>query len=181
MELLDVVDSDNNLTGEKIDREIIHSTGLFHREVGVIIINEKNEILLEKRSPTKKQSPNKWGLVAGHIDAGETPDNTMIREIKEEIGIDVSIEDLEFLKIVKRIVKYNEKQYNNNFFYTYLLKTKKRISDYTIQKEELTEVKYFKIEEIENAARIKDENFVFSKEEFIIDILNIVKNKIKEE
>ncbi len=53
MELLDIVDENNNLTGEFVDREIVHSEGLLHREVGVIVLNESNEILLEKRASTK--------------------------------------------------------------------------------------------------------------------------------
>ncbi len=178
MELLDIVDSNDKLTGEKKDREIIHRDGLWHREVGVIILNEKNEMLLEKRSPTKKQSPNKWALCAGHIDAGETPDDTIIREIKEEIGLDVSIKDLEFIKVAKRTVKFSENQYNNAFLYIYLYKTNKTEAEYIIQEEELTEVKYFRIEDVEHAVEIQDENFAFSKEEFVKDILKLIKNKI---
>ena len=178
MELLDVVNDNDKLTGEKIDREIVHSMGLWHREVGVIVLNENNEILLEKRAPTKKQSPNKWALCAGHIDSGETSDGTIVREMKEEIGIDVSINELRFLTVYKRAVKFNENQFNNAFLYTYLYKTNKKVSDYTIQEEELTEVKYFKIEEVEEAVKLQDENFAFSKENFIKELLTLLKEEI---
>lgn len=113
MELLDIVDKDNNLTGEIVDREIVHEKGLFHREVAVIIINENNEVLLEKKAPSKKQAPNKWALCAGHIEAGDKPENAIIREIKEEIGLELQIGDLEFLKICKRCRKFNSNQHNN--------------------------------------------------------------------
>ena len=101
MELLDIVDENNNLTGEFVDREIVHSEGLLHREVGVIILNENNEMLLEKGASTKKQSPNKWALCAGHIEAGDTPENAILREVKEEIGIDITKNDL-IVTIVNR-------------------------------------------------------------------------------
>lgn len=178
MELLDIVDKDNNLTGEIVDREIVHETGLFHREVAVIIINENNEVLLEKRAPSKKQSSNKWVLCAGHIEAGDKPENAIIREIKEEIGLDLQIKDLEFLKICKRCRKFNCNQYNNAYMYVYMYKTKRKLSEYIIQKEEVSEVKYFDLIELEKQIKNGNEEFAFTKEEYIIEIINIVKNKI---
>ena len=45
MELLDIVDENNNLTGKSLDREIVHKDGLWHREVAVIILNEEGKML----------------------------------------------------------------------------------------------------------------------------------------
>ncbi len=69
MELLDVLDEKGNKTGKVEDKDIIHEKGIWHKEVCVIIENEKNEYLIQKRAATKKQGPNKWGLTAGHVDA----------------------------------------------------------------------------------------------------------------
>ena len=55
MELLDVVNENNELTGDIVEREIVHEMGLWHREVAVIIVNKEGKMLLEKRAPTKKQ------------------------------------------------------------------------------------------------------------------------------
>ena len=99
MELLDIVDENNNLTGEVCEREYVHNNGLRHRESAVLVINEKNELLLEKRAATKKSSPNKWALCAGHVSSGEDPEDTMIRELKEEIGMNTTAQDLIFLDI----------------------------------------------------------------------------------
>ncbi len=155
MELLDIVDENNNLTGEFVDREIVHSEGLLHREVGVIVLNENNEMLLEKRTSTKKQSPNKWALCAGHIEAGDIPENAILREVKEEIGIDITQKDLEFLDVFRRDKKFNNGQHNNTYIYIYIYKTNKKVEDYTIQIEELSEVKYFPISDIEKAIEEK--------------------------
>lgn len=46
MEYFDIVDENNNLTGKTEEREIVHTTGLWHREVAVWVINEKGELLL---------------------------------------------------------------------------------------------------------------------------------------
>ena len=54
-------------------------------------MNEKGELLLQKRAANKKQNPNKWGVCAGHIDAGETVEVSAIRELEEELGLKVTI------------------------------------------------------------------------------------------
>lgn len=83
MEYLDVVDENNNLTGKIEERNIIHEKGIWHREVAVWIMNEQGKILLQKRASTKKQEPNKWAICAGHIDAGETVENAILRELEK--------------------------------------------------------------------------------------------------
>ena len=99
MEYLDVVDENNNLIGKNEERNIIHEKGIWHREVAVWIMNEKGEVLLQKRAASKKQYPNKWAICAGHIDAGESHEAAIIREMNEEIGMTLAIDDLEFLGV----------------------------------------------------------------------------------
>ncbi len=55
----------------------------------IILYNKKGQILLQLRSAYKKRFANHWGLFGGHIDKGETPEETLIREIKEELGYEV--------------------------------------------------------------------------------------------
>lgn len=53
-------------------------------------MNDKKELLLQKRSATKKSHPNFWDISgAGHIRAGETVTEGAIRELKEELGVEV--------------------------------------------------------------------------------------------
>jgi 8-oxo-dGTP diphosphatase len=55
-----------------------------------VIVNEDNKILLLKRADIKDiWMPNKWALVGGGIEKGETPQQAIKREIQEEIGIEV--------------------------------------------------------------------------------------------
>ena len=175
MELLDIVDENNNLTGEIIDREIVHTKGLFHREVGVIVLNEKKEVLLEKRAASKKQAPNKWAICAGHIEAGDIPNNAIIREMQEEIGVTCKIDDLKFVGVFERNKNFKNGQKNNTFIYIYLYKTNKKIEDYTVQIEELSEVKYFPMNELEEDLRKGNSDYAFYDEEYIVDVLNKVK------
>lgn len=166
MEYFDIVDENNNLTGKTEEREIVHTTGLWHREVAVWVINEKGELLLQKRSASKKQAPNKWGICAGHIDTGETPENAIVREIEEEIGLQVSINELKEIYISKKSGKHN-----NRFQYTYVLKTNKKIEEYKIQYEELSELKYITLAELKMILETKDSDYTFSEHIYMQDII----------
>ena len=144
MELIEIVDENGNYTGQVMDKEEAHDKNLLHNELGIFIINDKKEILLEKRSANKRFNPNKWGLCAGHVDAYETLEEAALREIKEEVGLDVSIEEL---------IPYGEKEVtikdsNSHITYFYYVKCNKKEDEFIIQEEELSEVKWFNIDEI---------------------------------
>lgn len=55
------------------------------KSCGGIVLNEKNEVLLIRHNK------GHWGFPKGHVEAGETEEQTAIREIKEETNIDVII------------------------------------------------------------------------------------------
>lgn len=62
-----------------------------HKKIGVaVIINDKEEILIDKRLP-KGLMANLWEFPGGKIEAGETPQDCIKREIKEELGIDIMV------------------------------------------------------------------------------------------
>jgi len=54
-----------------------------------VIVNKDNKILLLKRSENAPWMPNKWALVGGVIDKGETPQKAVEREIEEETGLEL--------------------------------------------------------------------------------------------
>ena len=73
MEYIDIFDENNNPTGQIKEKGKAHEEGDFHRTAHVWIINDKNELLLQKRSANKKSHPNCWDISgAGHIKAGES-------------------------------------------------------------------------------------------------------------
>jgi len=59
--------------------------------VGAVILNDKNEVLLQKRTEKCGNSKGCYGLVGGKVDFGETREQAIIREVKEEAGIDVEV------------------------------------------------------------------------------------------
>ena len=157
MEFLDIVDENNNLTGEIEERNYVHELGLWHRHSSCWIMNNNGEILLQKRASTKKRNPSKWSKTGGHVETGETPIKALKREVLEEIGIKLRDDQIEFIKEFK-----NNTESNKSFNYNYFVRVNYRIEEYIIQKEELSEVRYFTIEEIEQTKLENDQSFAFT-------------------
>jgi len=72
--------------------------------VGAVIINQKYEILLLLRK--KSPEANFWSIPGGTVEMFETIEDTLIREIKEELGVDIQI--IKLLGITNHILE-NEK------------------------------------------------------------------------
>ena len=134
-ELLEVLNDDMSSTGIYLSRQEVHEKMLLHNEVSLCVINEKNEILLERRNKNKKFNPLKLGLVGGHVTKGETIEQAIKKETFEEIGV-------EFDQVVlfdKRIEIQPSNRTVKNRFYTF---TDKKIDAYQVQEEEVEEVVY---------------------------------------
>lgn len=58
--------------------------------VSLLLIVKDNKFLLVKRSPEDDYHPNQWALPGGSMEEGETPEEALIREVREELGISVS-------------------------------------------------------------------------------------------
>ena len=145
MEKYELVDRNGNKAGKILTKMETYNlnnipNGYYMPVVGVVIINENNEILLQKRSKFKKINPSKWGICGGKVDLGETPLDAGIRETLEEIGVLLNKEELKFLS-----TDIKEKAH----FTVYYVRKNVDINECKLQKEELEEVKYFKIEELE--------------------------------
>ena len=99
-EKFDVLNELGEFTGKIATRDECHKKGLWHRAVYAFIIDENKNILLQKRSANKKLWPNMWDVtVGGHVDSGEFGRQALIREAKEELGIDVDRDDVDFLAL----------------------------------------------------------------------------------
>ncbi|WP_020008012.1 (deoxy)nucleoside triphosphate pyrophosphohydrolase [Salinicoccus albus] len=72
------------------------------RVVGAVIVNEQDEILCAQR-PEGKNLALKWEFPGGKVEAGETPDAALIRELKEEMDCDIKVGD----KITTTVHEYD--------------------------------------------------------------------------
>lgn len=62
------------------------------KDHAVIVLRNGSKILFIQRSATKKSLPNVWAFPSGTMEEGETPEMTVLREAREELGCDVLIE-----------------------------------------------------------------------------------------
>ena len=76
-----------------------------------IIIMDNNKILLQKRKGSKLW-PGYYALPAGHIDKGENQYEALIREAKEELGLDITDDDMMVATLVATIAYRNETHEN---------------------------------------------------------------------
>ncbi len=87
-----VVDKDDNILTFRTRYDCHHDKSLIHRAIGIIITNDKGEILLQKRSKYKDLQPGKYTIsVSGHVTRGQTYEDAATREMNEELGIQTAI------------------------------------------------------------------------------------------
>lgn len=140
-------------------------------------MNDKKQLLLQKRSATKKSHPNCWDISgAGHIRSGETVIEGAIRELNEELGIKVNEGDLKFIAIVKSTKNLQ----NQEFSYVYLLKSNNKIKDYTFEDNEVSEVKYVYFEDLEKLVANRVEGLLIHEEEYK-KLFEFIRDNFKEE
>ena len=88
-EIFDVVNENDEIIGRQTRREV-HRLGLKHRAVHVLVFNSRGEVFLQKRSMMKDTFPGAWDSSAsGHLDCGEDYDACAVRELREEIGLEL--------------------------------------------------------------------------------------------
>lgn len=167
-ELIDVLDSEGKNTGETKSRSFVHQNGAWHRAVHIWIINDKKELLIQRRAIQKESHPGKWDIsAAGHVVAGETSLEAAVKEIKEELDLIVEPNDLQFLfTIVSRAVLNNNTYLNNEFDDVYLLRKNLDISQIKLQQGEVAEVKWISVSELKRVTQEHDSNYVKHDEEY---------------
>ncbi len=166
MEKIDVLDENGNQTGEVMTREEVHRLGLWHKCVHIWIINGKGEVLLQKRSAQKIMSPNKWTTAtSGHLSAGDSNVQGAIRELSEEIGLQVNENELKYLFSVKENTINEEKHViDKELIDVFLMRKEVDIKNLKLQEEEVSDVKWFSYEEFKKMVLEDDENLVAHRE-----------------
>lgn len=168
-EYFDILDENGNKTGKIKLRSEVHRDGDWHKSVHIWIINDKGDILLQRRCATKDSNPNMLDIsCAGHLTAGDESLSGAIRELKEELNLDVKPEELHFIKTLKRNSKYTSTFINNEFDDLYILRTTKSTDDMKYQEEEISEIFFVPYKEFKNMVKNKKEDLLTHEEEFEI-------------
>ena len=112
--------------------------------------NGRYKVLLQKRAMNKDSFPGRYDTSsAGHIQAGDEPLESALRELGEELGIKAEASDLDFAGTFR--IQY-EKEFHGKMFrdnevaFVFVYQKPVDIADLTIQKEELDGVSWFDLE-----------------------------------
>ncbi|MBT5338808.1 NUDIX domain-containing protein [Candidatus Falkowbacteria bacterium] len=179
VEFMDVVDSAGKLTGEKKTKKTLHSQGLWHRSSHIWIFNSKGEILLQKRAKDKDTHPGEWDIsAAGHVALGEDYDVTALRELKEELGLAVKLEDLIKTRIFKHKSESPEKKYyNKEISQEYLCKYDGSITDFKFIDGEVEKIKFVSQDKFKKMLNDPKEyaKLVDHGQEYYLQVLDFVK------
>lgn len=180
IEMIDVLDENGVKTGEVATRTEVHQRGLWHRIVAIMIVDEKKRILLQQRSNDRITNPGKWDIAAaGHVDAREDALLTVMREAKEEVGVEISdkcsAEDFRYVTCYREEKSFEhngedfiDKQFNDCF----LLKNQKiDLANVRLQESEVQAVKFCSLEEFKQMMR---DGVLVNRKPFYDDILKIL-------
>lgn len=100
MELWDILDKDGNRTGKVAPRGSKMVESEYHLVVFVWIENADGNFIISRRSPNKTNA-NKWETVGGSVIAGEESLEAALREVKEEVGLDLKTENGRLLRRIR--------------------------------------------------------------------------------
>ena len=87
-EIFPIVDEAGTVVGQATRGECHSGSRLLHPVVHLHVFNTRGDVYLQKRPAWKDIQPGKWDTaVGGHLDYGETPEQALLREVREELGI----------------------------------------------------------------------------------------------
>ena len=162
-EIIAVVDEKDNIIGQA-PRDEVHEKNLLHREAGVWLVTPDRRFLLQKRADN-----NLWASsAAGHFPAEESYVQGVLREAKEELGI--ILEEQQLAKVFHGIIGPS---HHRRFIKIFVTIQDNPIDIFRPDPEEVSEVKYFTIEEMDELIK-KDlaNNSVKAARDLIIPFLD---------
>ena len=140
-EIVEILTEDGKETYKRINKTIAHKEGICHGISAIALIDKDGKLLIQKRSANKKNEPNKWDLSgAGHINIDETPEKAAVRELFEETGIKVEIEELKLIDTYLNKVKLDKNTFINHYTYLFLVQKDIDIKTLKMQESEVSEV-----------------------------------------
>ena len=137
-----------------MDKMQAHENGILHRAFSVFLFNDKGEMLLQKRAAGKYHSPNQWtNAVCSHPRLQETYLEAAERRLKEELGIDTPL-TYRFNFLYKADVGQNLWEHELDHVFTGNFE-----GEFKLNEEEVSEVRYISIDELDKEMSANPENF----------------------
>jgi isopentenyldiphosphate isomerase len=134
-----IVDQTDRVIGTATRGQVHGNPELIHRVAHVLVFNDQGDLFLQKRSLQKDVQPGKWDTsVGGHVNLGESYLEAAAREMKEELGIEPG--EIEFLYKYRHSNDF-EAEFVTTFRCTWN-------GEFTINRDELSEGRFWRLEEI---------------------------------
>lgn len=150
-EMIDVLDFMGNSTGRVLPKDEVHKFGFWHAGAHLWITDGNGNVMQQYRDPSKKILPGVWDIaVAGHVSAGETPEQTVIKEAEEEIGLRLHPGDFNHIGVtvtdmLVRITGEKHRVHDHNF----VMRRAIDLSSLTLQEGETADVRWYPIDQLE--------------------------------
>lgn len=150
MELWDIYDENKQRTGRTMQRNDWNmKEGDYHLTVLGVIMRPDGKFLITQRVMTKSWAPGWWEVSGGAAVAGEDSKDAVLREVKEETGLDVSNAEGGYVFTYQRV---NPKEGDNYFVDVYRFVMDFDESDLVMQEEETLGYRFATHEEIKALA-----------------------------
>jgi 8-oxo-dGTP pyrophosphatase MutT (NUDIX family) len=123
------------------------------RTVGALFVRDDGRILLGLRAPSKKVWPSHWDTIGGRVEAGESLDAALLREVQEEVGVTPT----EY-RLIATVRERQPEIYGDALHYVYAV-TAWRGGDPANVCDEHTELKWFTVSEMRLLTNIVDSDY----------------------
>ena len=180
-EKIDIITQTGQATEKSALKSEIHAKGHYHNTAHIWFYTKEGEVLLAQRAASKAICPLLWDVsVAGHIDAGETIKQGAIREVKEEIGLTISENDLEKIGVFECFQSYPNGIIDNEFHHTFITELQVDFSALVFQEEEVEALKLVSISEFKDLLKNSETNnhFVASNYNYYMKVIDAIRYKI---
>jgi isopentenyl-diphosphate Delta-isomerase len=169
-EMIDIVDENDKKVGVML-KSRVHANGIWHRSSHVWILNGER-ILLQKRADSKIVLPGRFDVsCGGHATSGESPTSTAVRELKEELGLDVSEGDLKFFEKRKQVTVDKEKKFVcKSIVSVFLLPLNLDVRKLRLDPSEVSEARFFDLDELDYLFNNKPKMFI-DDVEYLMDMV----------
>ena len=179
-ELIDIYSEDGKFLKKEM-KSVAHKLGHWHKSIHAYLINDKKEIVIQKRCADKELYPNIWDVsFAGHVGAGENTKISAIRECKEELGISLEENEVKYILTNPEKLKWGY-VISNEFVDVYLCR--KNFKNIIKQDEEVGDIKVISIEKFIKMIKEKDPSIFPHYEEYdkILPMLENIAEESNEE
>lgn len=159
-EIWDILDERGNKTGMTMEAGKKLLEGFFHLGVDIWIINSKSEILIEKRVPQKKNAKAVWSMIESSVIKGETSLQAIEREVHDELGVKLNMENLELINHYKTETVWLD---------TYFIRQDIDLNDIVLKEDEIMEVKWATYDDVREL--FEGKQFMKNRWEFARDLI----------